>query len=196
MQRLLLLAALALPLAAQPRVLMVLGGPGSGKTTQSAALARRLNLPVINAVDMLLASLAKDSPMAAALKESYASGDFIDDESVDALIEKRIGQPDAQRGFLLDGYPGARAQANRLTRILNRRGLPDPVIIYLDLDDDIARERLLKRGDKPEVIDRRLAEFHRVERDLLAAYSDVKVIRVDASFPPEQVTNMITKALP
>ena len=88
---------------------------------------------------------------------SLASGDLINDDAVDDLIKTRILQPDAGRGFILDGYPRTEKQAKFLDDVLKENGLPTPKVILLESPDDIVTKRMLKRhqaDDGPDVIQR------------------------------------------
>lgn len=93
------------------------------------------------------------------------------DETVNQLLELRIEKRDALRGFVLDGYPATRAQAEFLARQLKTRGLPEPLVIHLEASDAVVKERMRERrraDDQPATIERRLADYHH-EKDFLLA---------------------------
>jgi adenylate kinase len=132
---------------AKPVVLVLVGPPGAGKTTQAAALKRKIGVPVITSDD-----LPKDR--------------------VDAALRARIQQPDAKDGFILDGYPSTRAQADRLGELVKELKLPSPLIVQIDVDDATVRKRLAGSKDprdRGDALERRLADYHR-EMDLFRSY--------------------------
>ena len=113
-------------------------------------------------------------------------------------MRKRLLLEDAQRGFILDGYPARQGQADKLDALLKERGLPAPVLIYLDVTDDVARARMKGRGradDSADMIERLLAEHHREAQFILDRYSGAQIHKIDGSGSREQVWRDIERAL-
>ena len=149
-------------LADSRTVILLIGPPGAGKTTQARNLSRKYNIPSISMGDLL----KKDAGWGKMgskkiLKAEVESGELADDQTADLLMRKRLLLDDAQRGFILDGYPARAGQADKLDALLKERGLPAPILIYLDVPDDVARTRMKGRrraDDSADMIERRLAE--------------------------------------
>lgn len=144
--RRLLLAALAATLglgaqeAGQGLVMVLIGPPGSGKTTQAELLTKRYRVPVV-------------------------SGDAA---LSDAGLRARLKAIDVTRGFILDGYPATRRQADFLGALVKELKLPSPIILQLDVPDDVVRQRLAGK-EKADVLEKSLAQYHR-EMDLIREY--------------------------
>ncbi len=145
----------------KPLVVVLVGPPASGKSTQADYLDKKYGLPVISVEDLVAA-------------DKGARGDELPRTSgrLDELLKQRLEQTDIGRGFVLDGYPATRAQADHLGRLVREFGLPDPIVIQIHVPDKVVRERCAKRGgpeDAPEIVSRRLARYHE-EMDMLRAY--------------------------
>ncbi len=186
--------ALAQSSLAPPMVFVIIGPPGSGKSTQSKLLGKKYKIPPIDIASLATSKMGKKSGLSEALKVSLASGDLINDDAVDDLIKTRILQPDATRGFILDGYPRTEKQAKVLDDVLKENGLPSPKVILLEAPDNVDTQRMLKRrrvDDSPEVIQRRLAEYREDSGFLSDWYKTENVMRVDATASVEVVASQI-----
>jgi adenylate kinase len=157
--------------------LLVLGPQGAGKGTQAKRIAAEYGVPHISTGDMFRASIAAQTELGRQVEPLLASGTLVPDEVTIALIRERLAEPDAADGFVLDGYPRNLAQAEALDEMLGEiaRGLD--AILFFDLPDDVATERMLRRAneenrpdDTPEVIARRLATYHRETEPIVEHY--------------------------
>ncbi len=131
-----------------PLAVVLFGSPGSGKGTQSKLLSRALGIPQISTGDMLREHVRKGNAADTAVEAKLKAGILVRDEVVNALVEERLKQPDAARGFILDGYPRTRAQAEMLCRMLAARGIHE-VVIHLVVDYNVIIARLTGRRQCP-----------------------------------------------
>jgi len=131
-----------------PLALVLFGSPGSGKGTQSKLLSRALGIPQISTGDMLREHVRKGNAVGTAVEAKLKAGFLVKDEVVNVLVEKRLAQSDAARGFILDGYPRTRAQAEWLCRLLAARGFHE-VVIHLVVDYNVIIARLSGRRQCP-----------------------------------------------
>ncbi|MBT3319186.1 MAG: adenylate kinase [Clostridia bacterium] len=97
--------------------LMFVGPPGAGKGTQATRVAQKYDIPHISSGDMLRAQMRKGSELGIAAKKYIDEGHLVPDDVIVAMIGKRIKEADAQKGFLLDGFPRTAAQAEALDKI-------------------------------------------------------------------------------
>ena len=125
--------------------LVLFGPPGVGKGTQAAALEKRTGLPHISTGDILRAAMKEGSPLGERVRAVVERGDLVPDDLVGALVEERLGRPEARRGFILDGFPRTLAQAERLDRILAGRGLTIDSVVNLSVPEPEIIDRLTGR---------------------------------------------------
>src|SRR5438105_15403206 len=100
------------------RNLILLGAPGAGKGTQAQRLATRFGIPQISTGDMLRAARREGTPLGKEAERYMSAGQLVPDQVVIGLVEERLGRPDAERGFILDGFPRTIPQAEALGRVL------------------------------------------------------------------------------
>jgi len=129
---------------------ILLGAPGSGKGTQGATLSELYRIPTISTGDLLRVEIATGSELGKRVKAVITSGALVCDNLVNELVASRISKDDCRNGFLLDGYPRSRAQAEYLERLLIKRGLPDPTVVHLDVPLAMLKERMLARRQCPQ----------------------------------------------
>jgi len=157
--------------------LLVLGPQGAGKGTQAKRVAAEYEIPHVSTGDMFRAAIAADTPIGRRVAPILASGGLVPDDVTVELIRSRLGEPDARRGFVLDGFPRNLAQSEALDGMLVDIGRRLDAILYLDLSDEVATARLQKRAvdenrpdDTPEVIARRLAIYHSETEPIVEHY--------------------------
>jgi adenylate kinase len=125
--------------------LILLGPPGAGKGTQSARLMQQYDIPQLSTGDMLRAAVKAQSPVGMQAQAIMSEGKLVSDEIVIKLIGDRIEAPDAQRGFILDGFPRTVAQAEALSALLRSKGLELDGVIELKVDENALLERMEQR---------------------------------------------------
>src|SRR5450432_838812 len=118
------------------QAVVLFGSPGSGKGTQASLLKNCLKVPHISTGDMLRDHIREGNPLGVRVAATMQAGTLVRDEVVDELVEKRLAEPDAQAGFILDGYPRTREQAERLVTWLDSRGIRE-LVIHLIVDYNI-----------------------------------------------------------
>jgi adenylate kinase len=114
--------------------IVLLGAPGSGKGTQSQRLVQRLGIPQISTGDLLRAAVAKGTELGRQAQEAMDGGRLVDDSLVLGMIRERLREPDARRGFILDGFPRNLAQAHALDHLLEALRQPLDAVVQLDVD--------------------------------------------------------------
>lgn len=125
--------------------IVMLGAPGSGKGTQAKRLQEEHGLVQISTGDLLRAAVAKGTELGKRAKDAMDAGDLVSDDIVLGMIEERIAEPDAVRGFVLDGFPRNRVQAESLDNLFARVGLKLDRAVLMDVDSDVLIKRLTGR---------------------------------------------------
>ena len=130
------------------KALVLFGSPGSGKGTQARMLTQCLGIPHISTGDLLRQGIRQGSYHGTAVEAKMHSGVLVSDAVVNRIVEERLSQPDAGKGFILDGYPRTLDQANHLNAWLDGRGVSE-VVIHLAVDYNIIIARLTGRRQCP-----------------------------------------------
>ncbi len=189
--------------------LILLGPPGAGKGTQAQRLIQKHGIVQLSTGDMLRAAVSAGTPVGLRAKAIMDRGELVPDEVVVAIIADRIDQPDAKRGFVLDGFPRTVPQAQALDRLLAERGLNLDGVIELRVDENIlikrienrvaemaARGEKLRSDDKPEVLKGRLVAYRAQTAPLANHYAGKGMLKaVDGMAPIDIVTAAIDQIL-
>jgi adenylate kinase len=185
--------------------ILLLGPQGSGKGTQATRVARDYGIPHIATGDIIRAMKEEPSDLGRELKAVYDRGDLVSDALMIRLIEARLGQEDAQEGFILDGFPRTLAQAEALDEMLRELDRKLDIVLEFQLRDRATLEqRLLKRAadedrsdDTPEAIARRLALYYEQTEPLVEYYRSRhgNVVGVHAERPIDSVYAEVQSAL-
>jgi adenylate kinase len=162
---------------------VLFGSPGSGKGTQAKMLTHCLGVPHISTGDMLRDRIRHGSNSSTALAATMHAGSLVSDQVVNRMVEDRLSEPDAAKGFVLDGYPRTLDQAQHLTVWLDGRGLRE-VVIHLAVDYNVIIARLTGRRQCPHCGTLYNVASHPPQVDELCDLDGEKlVIREDDSEP-------------
>jgi adenylate kinase len=129
--------------------LIFLGPPGAGKGTQAQRLTKRLGIPQLSTGDILRRAVAEATPLGKKAKALMDAGQLVPDDIVNGIVDEALMAPEAQRGFLLDGYPRTVAQATALDEMLARRQRKIDHVILLDVPVETLVDRLSGRLSCP-----------------------------------------------
>ena len=124
---------------------VLLGAPGSGKGTQAKKLEADRHIPQISTGDMLREAVAAGTRFGAQAKSTMAAGQLVSDEIVLGILSERLSRADAADGFILDGFPRTRRQAEDLEELLDELGVPLDAAVLMDVDFDNLMKRLTGR---------------------------------------------------
>jgi len=127
------------------QALIFLGAPGAGKGTQAREVSKHFSIPHISTGDMLREAVQNRTSLGLAAKAKMNAGELVPDEVVCDLVERRIEQPDCQRGFILDGFPRTLGQAQFVDRMLQEKGRGNPLVLDIKVDRDLLLKRLTGR---------------------------------------------------
>ena len=183
--------------------LLLIGPPGAGKGTQAAQLAQHFEIPAISTGDIFRENIRNQTPLGVEAQAFMDRGEYVPDTLTNALVRDRLNKEDAQRGFLLDGYPRTIDQVSELDYILLESGKKLDVVVQLTADGDELLRRLsgraLEQGrsdDTPEVIKRRLDVYDEQTAPLIDVYvSRGAVAKIDGLGAISEVTSRIIEAI-
>ena len=205
--------------------MILVGPPGAGKGTQAAMLVDKYQIPHISTGDMLRAAVGAGTELGRRADEFMKAGHLVPDDLVIAMVIERIGQSDCAKGFMLDGFPRTRPQAEALETELSKAGAELDVVLLIDVPDELIVERICGRRSDPEtghiyhlkfnppppdVVGRlvhrkddteeackaRLDKYHSETAPIIPFYDDRGLLRrVDGNAKPSEVTTRIMQAL-
>jgi adenylate kinase len=176
---------------------VLLGPPGAGKGTQAEKLTEKLGIPQISTGDLFRSNIADGTELGLEAKRYLDAGDLVPSELTNALVDKRLDEPDAAAGFILDGYPRSVAQAEALTEMLRTRNLALDAVLEFQVSEDELFKRLKERGraDDTEDVIRNRMNVYRDETAPLLQYYDGTVKAVDAVGSTDEVFARALRAL-
>ncbi|MDQ6523701.1 adenylate kinase [Nocardioides sp. LHD-245] len=183
--------------------LLIMGPPGAGKGTQAKAVADHFGVPAISTGDIFRANVGQGTPLGIEAKRYMDAGEYVPDEVTNNMVRDRIAEPDAEKGFLLDGYPRTLAQVTELDTMVKDTGHRIDAVLCLTVDSEALISRLLKRAeiegradDNEEVIRRRQEVYVEETEPLIAVYAERGlVVSVDGMGEIAEVQQRIFDAL-
>ncbi|MEA2684605.1 MAG: adenylate kinase [Chloroflexota bacterium] len=129
--------------------LVLFGAPGSGKGTQGPFLAERFGIPQVSTGEILRENVREGTDLGVVAEGYMSAGELVPDDVIMNMVTKRVSQPDAAHGFILDGFPRTVAQAKAFDEILGRRETPLDRVIYLKVTPAVLEKRLGGRWTCP-----------------------------------------------
>ena len=205
--------------------LVLMGPPGAGKGTQTKRLLERYDVPWISTGEILREAVAAGTELGQQVKDLLKRGELAPDDVVIPLALERLSEPDCANGFLLDGFPRTRPQAERLDAELQRRGTPLDAVVLIEVPDEQIVERIAGRridpqtgaiyhlrfqppppeavgrlvqrdDDREDVIRARLRRYHASTAPVASYYEERGLLwRVDGVGTPVEVAERIVAAL-
>jgi adenylate kinase len=183
--------------------LVLMGPPGAGKGTQARFVAEHFKIPAISTGDIFRANVSQGTPLGQEAQRYMDAGEYVPDEVTNKMVRNRIDEPDADPGFLLDGYPRTLAQVEELDGMIEFTGHRLDAVVSLTADAEAVVQRLLQRAaiegradDTEDVIRRRQEIYAEQTAPLIEVYRRRGLlIEVDGMGEVDEVTQRIFAAL-
>lgn len=182
----------------QGKILVILGAPGSGKGTLSKELKKDYNFTHLSTGDLIRNSEDVD------IKKIIDAGNFLPDDMMIKMLRRELKKVDPSSNVIFDGFPRTIKQAKRLDSLLGRMGLGLNHALYLDLPDDVSKERIKSRAKKEnrkddaseEVVEKRFKEYHEKTFPLLDFYKKSrKLIKIEANEGKDKVLKQVKEKI-
>jgi adenylate kinase len=205
--------------------MILVGPPGAGKGTQAARLVDTYRIPHISSGDMIRAEVKLGSDLGKQLDHHMKAGGLVPDDVTIPIVLKRITQPDTAKGFMLDGFPRTRPQAEALAEAMEKAGVTLDAVVLIEVPDALLEERAVNRRSDPETgkiyhlksnpppadiaarlvhraddtkeaVDKRIAKYHTETAPIIPFYLEKGILkRVDGVGDPDIITERIKAVL-
>jgi adenylate kinase len=205
--------------------MILVGPPGAGKGTQAARLVDTFRIPHISSGDMFRAEVKQGTELGKQLDHHMKLGGLVPDEVTIPIVLKRITQPDAANGFMLDGFPRTRPQAEALDEAMTKAGVALDAVVLIEVPDALLEERAVNRRSDPETgtiyhliynpppanvvgrlvhraddtkeaVDKRVAKYHSETAPIIPFYMEKGILkRVDGVGNPDIISERIKAVL-
>jgi adenylate kinase len=183
--------------------MIFMGPPGAGKGTQAQVVAEHFSIPAISTGDIFRHNVSEGTELGVEAQRFMDSGEYVPDELTNKMVRNRIDESDAERGFLLDGYPRTLAQVEELDGMIKHTGHALDAVVVLTVDKEELVQRLLQRAetegradDTEDVVRRRQEVYDEQTAPLIDVYRDRHLmIEVDGMGEVDDVTQRIFDAL-
>ncbi len=205
--------------------MILVGPPGAGKGTQAGRLVATYRIPHISSGDMLRAAVKEGTPLGVAADGYMKAGKLVPDDVVIGMILERIKKPDSANGFMLDGFPRTRPQAEALDAAMKQAGVELDAVVLIEVPDQLLEERAVGRRTDPdtgtiyhlkynpppaeisgrlvhrkddtvEAVTTRVSKYHSETAPIVPFYEAKGILqRVDGVGDPDVITTRITAAL-
>lgn len=183
--------------------LILFGPPGSGKGTQSAKLIEAYNLQHISTGDLLRDEVSRRTPLGVEAAKYMDQGLLVPDEVVIGMISSRIDESPSSRGFIFDGFPRTKAQAEALDKLLEFKKTAISLVLAMEVPEDELTRRLLGRGatsgrsdDTEEIIVKRIKEYY-AKTETVASHYDAlgKLVRLRGDGTIEETFELLCQEI-
>jgi adenylate kinase len=205
--------------------MILVGPPGAGKGTQAARLVDTFRIKHISSGDMLRAAVRERTALGQQAEGFMKSGQLVPDDVVIGMVLERIAKPDCAQGFMLDGFPRTRPQAEALDKAMTKAGVTLDAVLLIEVPDSLLEERAIHRRTDPvtgtiyhlkynpppaelagrlqhraddtvEAVAKRIAKYHSETAPIIPFYLEKGILkRVDGVGDPDVITERIKAAL-
>jgi len=205
--------------------MILVGPPGAGKGTQAARLVDLFRIPHISSGDMFRAEVKAGTELGQELDRLMKTGGLVPDDVTIPIVLKRVTQPDTAKGFMLDGFPRTRPQAEALDAAMTKAGVALDAVVLIEVPDALLEERAVMRRSDPETgkiyhlkynppppdvagrlvhraddtkeaVTKRVTKYHSETAPIIPFYQEKGILkRVDGVGDPDAITERIKAVL-
>jgi adenylate kinase len=205
--------------------MILVGPPGAGKGTQASKLVETYKIPHVSSGDLLRAAVKEGTPLGVEADKHMKLGHLVPDEVVIGMILERVAQNDCDKGFMLDGFPRTRPQAEALDAAMEKAGFALDAVVLIEVPDALLEERAVGRRSDPqtgtiyhlkynpppadiadrlvhrkddtkEAVNTRVAKYHTDTAPIIPYYEGKGILkRVDGVGTPDEIAQRITAIL-